>query len=83
MTEKLTYNYAEAADIIGIVSPEWLQAHKTQLPHIEMGRKIGFSMEHLIAIRDMHEVLPSAGQPAAEVPQALLELKPRKAKRSA
>jgi hypothetical protein len=28
-------------------------------------------------------VLPSAGQPAAEVPQALLELKPRKAKRTA
>lgn len=83
MMQKLAYNYAEAADIIGIVSAEWLQAHKNELPHIEMGRKIGFSIEHLIAIRDMHEVLPHASQPTADVPQALLELKPRKAKRSA
>lgn len=78
--EPLLFDYDDAAEIIGIVSAEWLSKHKNELPHTEMGRKIGFSMEQCLRIIQMFAVEPAVVRKPATVPGALLDLKPERAR---
>lgn len=84
MTEPLIYGYAGAAEIVGIVSAEYLAKHKTKLPHTQIGRNVGFTLAQLIEITEMHAVRPEvtpAAEPAAPAPTPLAAIRPRGAAR--
>jgi hypothetical protein len=80
--EPLLYGYEPAAEILGkVVSAQYLAKHKSQLPHTQIGTKVGFSLEQLQQILAMHAVQPDAAPAPAVVPSVLSELKPRGARR--
>jgi hypothetical protein len=80
--EPLLYGYDDAAKIIGIVGKDYLRKHKTKLPHTQIGANVGFSLEQCREIAEMHAVRPGAVEPPANTPPALLELRPRGARRT-
>jgi len=80
--EALTYDYAEAAQKLGKLAPEWwLRRNITRLPHRKAGRRVGFTAEDLDAIVAKLGVTP-AGGPLVEHPLGdLSTLVPSKALR--
>jgi hypothetical protein len=88
MTEPHVYDYEAASTRLGgVASAEWLQKHKTELPHCQFGTRVGFTEADLAEIAEMHRVRPGQKAPSVEqhkplsapVPQQLRDLKPRRA----
>jgi len=76
------YNYAGAAELLGLDSPTWLQKHIRELPHRRFGRYVRFTEADLAEISAMHAVRPfgeACPSTAQQIPQALLDLKPGRA----
>lgn len=81
LDEALTYDYAEAAQKLGKLAPEWwLRRNITRLPHRKAGRRVGFTAEDLDAIVATLSVAPAG--PVVDHPLGdLSELIPSKALR--
>lgn len=90
MTEQLLYDYKAASKRLGyVVSDSWLQEHKNELPHTQIGRKVGFSDEDLAELLQMFKVRPIQSAKSVErstlptpaAPKTLRDIKPRGANR--
>lgn len=72
---RILYGYAEAATALDL--PEtWLRRHINELPHCKVGQHVKFTEAHLREIAEMFEVRPDQPAAPANVPAALLELRP-------
>ncbi|GAA1977135.1 hypothetical protein [Kitasatospora viridis] len=84
MTTPLLIDYEACATALGLDSPNWLQEHISELPHVRLGKYVRFSADNLAQIIRTHTVLPAAAElpsSASDVPVALLELRPGRAPR--
>lgn len=74
------YTPQQLAEILD-VDPTWVARRAKDHPHHRFGRDIRFTEADALAFIEAHAVQP-AGFTPAEVPAALLELKPGRASRS-
>ncbi len=75
------FDYAGAAEQLGLDSTNWLEEHKHELPHRRFGKFVRFSEADIAEISEMCAVRPAATAAPAAVPLALLDLKPGRALR--
>ncbi|MFB7672888.1 helix-turn-helix domain-containing protein [Kitasatospora purpeofusca] len=73
------YTPRALAEILGL-DPTWVERRVTQHPHHRFGRKIRLTEADAMAFIEAHAVLAGTDAPA-EVPAALLELRPGRAPR--
>ena len=75
------YDYLGAAGELGLPSPNWLEEHKTELPHREFGKYIRFSEADIDEISEMFAVRPVTTAPPSIVPASLIAITPGRAPR--
>ena len=83
MIGPLLVDYAGAATILGLDSPNWLQENIRNLPHTRLGKYVRFSEQNLVDIVRLHLVQPAlVPTEAPTVAPGLLELTPGRAPRA-